>query len=99
MMGRPASGRARKASMSFPRSATTTDLSWRHSGTRVFAWTRNPEVTARDSGFVLRTPRNDGTSGAGVEERRQPGRDVFRNLVGGAILGSNRWIPGPRRSD
>ena len=28
-----------------------------------------------------------GASGAGDEERRQPGLDVFRDLLGGAILG------------
>src|SRR5439155_20032663 len=52
-----------------------------------FRAARNPEIAARDSGFVLRTPRNDGMSGAGVEERRQPGLEVFRNLLGCAILG------------
>src|SRR4029077_15880202 len=49
MMGRPGSGRARKLSISFPRSATK--------------------------------------SGAGEEERRQPGLDIFRDLVSGAVFG------------
>ena len=31
--------------------------------------------------------RDQGGSGAGDEERRQPGLDVFRDLLGGAILG------------
>src|SRR5213080_3576718 len=91
MMGLPGSGRARKASISFPRSATTISLvrAIRHSGTRLLAWTRNPEITARDSGFARYTlaPELTVGSGAGDEERRQPGLDILRDFLRGTILG------------
>src|SRR6266581_2900153 len=90
MMGRPGSGRARNASMSFPRSATMIspvepDMPYR--GTRSRA-SSEPRSYALDLRAAPRpSPKATGTSGSGNEERRQPGLDVFGDLVGGTILG------------
>src|SRR3977135_3287804 len=90
MMGRPGSGRARNASISFPRSATTIGPLWscfRHSGTRIFAWTRKSGVYSARFRGALRVPGMTGDLRTGDEERRQPGLDIFRDFPGGAILG------------
>src|SRR5229473_4668035 len=97
MMGRPGSGRARKASISFPRSATTMrpfEFNNSHSGTRVFAWTSDVRLhigeSRCDSRFRVRANARPGMtegSGAGDEERRQPGLDVIGDLLTRAILG------------
>src|ERR1700737_3285007 len=86
MMGRPGSGRARKASISFPRSATTNQLS-SFRDTRLRADLESRDYSAR---FRVRADARPGMrvrSGAGDEVRRQPGLDVLRDFLGGTILG------------
>src|SRR5476651_1384162 len=90
MMGRPGSGRARKASISFPRSATMIRPWLRHSGTRLHA---NPQSRSHDNSWIrVYASRADlelKTLGlaAGVEERRQPGLDPLGDFLSGTILG------------
>src|SRR5258708_21208061 len=92
MMGRPGSGRARKASISFPRSATTKQAFFEltivitgHASSRGPAiWRFQREIAE----FALkRAPGMTVRSGAGDEERRQPRLDVLRDFLGGTILG------------
>src|ERR1700761_8769525 len=88
MMGRPASGRARKASISLPRSATTS----RPLKFCLGVLPRNLVRALRPSsgyGVRSRTGGSLGFRGCGRREeiRRQPGLDVVGDLLGGAILG------------
>src|ERR1700749_1161413 len=72
MIGRPASGRARKASISFPRSATILlQLSFRDSGL----------IAVRCPGMTI------WASSPGGEERGEARLDVFGDLLGGAVFG------------
>src|SRR6266566_6712531 len=89
-MGRPGSGRARNASMSFPRSATTVspvepNMSDRDTRFRVASKSR---LYALDLGARRHSsPKTTGASGSSNEERRKPGLDVIGDLVSGAIFG------------
>src|ERR1700687_6456003 len=86
MMGRPGSGRARKASISFPRSATTKILSsFRDTRLRV-----DPESRDCCARFRVRANARPGMTVALCtrhEERGQPGLDILRAFPGGAMLG------------
>src|ERR1700682_3686796 len=86
MMGRPGSGRARKASISFPRSATMKLLSsFRDTRLRV-----DPESRDCCARFRVRANAHPGMTVALCtrhEERGQPGLDILRDFPGGAILG------------
>src|SRR5260370_15825497 len=93
MIGRPGSGRARKASISFPRSATTKLLSSFPMCNCTSADTRlrvDPESGDCSARFRVRAGARPGMTAVlspGDEERRQPGLDIFRDLLSSAILG------------
>src|SRR5471032_84653 len=94
MMGRPGSGRARNASMSFPRSATTINpvepkMSVREAQLGALPKSRShAPAKARSRRDARSVPDSGGrASGSGNEERGQPGLDVLGDLLRGAILG------------
>src|ERR1700761_1025708 len=81
MIGRPASGRARKASISFPRSATIflAVIPGRRTAS-------SPEF--RGSGFIaVRCPGTTDELSPGGEEPGETRPDVFGDLLRGAIFG------------
>src|SRR6202453_3016266 len=88
MMGRPGSGRARKASISLPRSATTSALSTRMGFIpRCEPSRQAPKDQDRYDAAIPRCARRRLSLGAGVEERRQPGLKMLGDFLGGAVLG------------